>query len=93
MPLELVRPQDVDLAQVDIEFAHIRRGAIEYAAGGRTTTIDKRAALAKPPFADSAKLWARAVELFFQARGRGEAKGEPFLIVADIYRKIGGGFR
>lgn len=100
MSLTLVKPSDVDLSKVDLEFAHIRRGkrgrgtgTITYDAGARSTTVDRRAALAKPPFADSAKLWAQAVEMFFRARAAGAAKGEPFVVVVDFYRQIGGGFR
>ena len=93
MSLALVKPSDVDLSAVDVEFAHLRRGSITLDAGGRSTTVDRRAALAKPPFVDSGRLWARAVELFYAARARGQAKGEAFLVVTDIYRKIGGGFR
>jgi hypothetical protein len=93
MSLQLVKPSDVDLSAVDVEWAHVRGRRVTYEAGGRSTTVDRRAALAKPPFADSAKLWARAVELFMIARGRGEAKGEPFIVVTNIYRQIGGGFR
>lgn len=93
MSLQLVKPSDVDLSQVDLEFAHLRRRSITYDAGGRSTTVDRRAALAKPPFCDSAILWNRALEFFYAARGRGEAKGEPFIVVTNIYRQLGGGFR
>jgi hypothetical protein len=78
---------------VEVEFAHLRKRAITYDAGGRSTTVDRRAALQKPPFADSAVLWAKAVELFYAARARGEGKGEPFIVVTNMYRQIGGGFR
>lgn len=97
--MNLVKPSDVDLSKVDLEFAHIRRGrsgrpgTITYDAGARSTTVDRRAALAKPPFADSALLWSRAVEMFLRARAAGTAKGEPFLVVTNFYRQIGGGFR
>ncbi len=89
----IVQPTDVDLSRVEVEFAHLRKGRITYDAGGRSTTVDRRAALAKPPFVDSARLWARAVELFQLARARGEAKGEPFIVVTNFYRQLGGGFR
>ncbi len=89
----IVKPTDVDLSRVEVEFAHLRRGSITYDAGGRSTTVDRRAALQKPPFADSAKLWTKAVEFFYAARARGGAKGEPFIVVTNIYRQLGGGFR
>lgn len=92
-PATIVRPTDVDLSQVELEFAHLRKGRITYDAGGRSTTVDRRAALAKPPFADSARLWAKAVEFFLAARGRGQAPGEPFIVVTNFYRQLGGGFR
>jgi len=96
--LQLVRPEDVDLSKVDLEFAHIRRRrgrgtSITYDGGGRSTTVDARAALHKPPFVDDARLLDRAVAAFFELRGRGQAPGEPFIVVTNIYRQIGGQFR
>lgn len=98
MSLQLVRPEDVDLTKVDLEFAHIRRRrgrgtVIQYDAGARSTTVDARAALHKPPFVDDARLWDRAVESFFALRGRGQAPGEPFIVATNIYRQLGGQFR
>ncbi len=89
----IVLPTDVDLSKVEVEFAHLKRGRLTYEAGGRSTTIDRRAALEPPPFVDSKRLWSKAVEIFTQSRARGLAKGEPFIVVTNFYRQIGGGFR
>jgi hypothetical protein len=91
--LQLVKPGDVDLSRVDVEFAHIRNGRLRYDAAGRSTVIERRQQLDKPPFVASAAMWATAVELFHAERARGGARGVPFIVVVDIYRKIGGDFR
>jgi hypothetical protein len=96
--LQLVRPEDVDLSKVDLEFAHIRRRrgrgtTIQYDAANRSTTVDARAALVRPPFCDDRLLWDRAVEAFYLLRSRGQAPGVPFIVVTNIYRQIGGNFR
>lgn len=89
----IVQPSDVDLSKVEIDFAHIRGGRIEFDHGGRTTTIDKRSQLACPPFATDKRTWANAVELFVTGREHGQLRGTPFLVVTQLYRQLGGDFR
>jgi hypothetical protein len=89
----IVRPCDVDLSKLEVEFAHLRKGRITYEAGGRATTIDRRAQLDCPPFVCSRKLWTVAVERFHQGRARGQLRGTPFLVVTQLYRQLGGDFR
>jgi hypothetical protein len=91
--MNLVRPGDVDLSRVDVEFAHIKGGRLQYDAAGRSTVIERRQQLDRPPFVASAQLWARAVDTFHQLRGRGQARGVPFIVVVNIYRQLGGDFR
>lgn len=93
MSLQLVKPGDVDLSKVDVEFAHIKGKRLHYDAAGRSTVIERRQQLDKPPFVASAQLWARAVETFHATRARGGARGVPFIVVVDIYRQLGGDFR
>lgn len=68
----------VDLSQVKTEVIHVR---------------DRRQALQAPPFVLDRKLWDRAVAIFKQARARGQLQGEPFVVLTNVYRSIGGDFR
>lgn len=89
----IVRPEDVDLTQLTTEFWHARGREITLETGGRATTMERRASLAPPPFVDDKRRWARAVDFFQRQRSCGRAQGEPFIVVTNIYRQLGGGFR
>lgn len=89
----IVRPEDVDLSGLQTEFWHKRGRHITLDTCSRATTVERRAALSPPPFVDSKRLWSKAVEVFQQLRGRGLAAGEPFIVVTNVYRQLGGGFR
>jgi hypothetical protein len=68
----------VDLSQVKTEFVEVR---------------DRRQALAPPPFIQDRALWARAIEVFKRARSCGQLPGEPFVVLTNVYRSLGGDFR
>lgn len=86
-------PGDIDLSRTEVEFAHMKKGRIHYDAGGRTSVIERRQQLDPPPFVDSKALWSRAVARFHALRSSGRARGVPFIVVTNIYREMGGGFR
>lgn len=73
-----VDPRRVDLSRVRTEFVEVR---------------EKRADLAAPPFVQDRKLWDRAVSIFRDARRKGQLPGEPYIVLTNVYRSIGGEFR